>query len=123
MKETWFDFPFHVDGRGRAAETDRNDHVRDMIWQVLFTSPGERVNRPDFGCGINQLVFAPNSEQLAAATQFLALGALTRWLADDIVVHEVAVAAQDNALVVTVSFSDRRTGEQRSTTFQSPWHP
>lgn len=123
MTETWFDFPFHVDGRGRAAETDRDDHLRDLIRQVLFTSPGERVNRPDFGCGINQLVFAPNSEQLAAATQFLVLGALTRWLEDAIVVHAVEVEALENVLTVNVSFSDRRTGEQRSSTFRSPWRP
>lgn len=123
MAETWFDFPFHIDGRGRAAETDRNDHLLDLIRQVLFTSPGERVNRPDFGCGISQLVFGPNSDQLAAATQFLVLGALTRWLEDVIVVHEVEVAAVESSLTVNISFSDRRTGEQRSTTFRSPWHP
>ena len=123
MNETWFDFPSQGVGRGRAAETDRNDHLRDLIRQVLFTSPGERVNRPDFGCGINQLVFAPNSDQLAAATQFLVLGALTRWLEDLIVVHAVEVDALENALTVTVSFSDRRTGEQRLSTFTSPWHP
>ena len=69
MNETFFDFPFRIDGRGRTAETDRDDHVRDLIHQVLFTAPGERVNRPDFGCGIGQLTFMPNGDQLAAATQ------------------------------------------------------
>jgi phage baseplate assembly protein W len=123
MTETFFDFPFHVDGRGRTAETDRDDHVRDLIRQVLFTAPGERVNRPDFGCGIGQLVFMPNDDQLAAATQFLVQGALTRWLDTVIVVHEVEVVALDNRLTVTVVFSDRRTGEQRQATFLSPWRP
>ena len=123
MSETFFDFPFHVDGRGRTAEADRNDHVRDLIYQVLFTAPGERVNRPDFGCGIGQLVFMPNGDQLAAATQFLVQGALTRWLDTVIVVHEVEVVALDNQLTVTVVFSDRRTGEQRQASFLSPWRP
>jgi len=66
---TYLDFPFRIDGRGRSGETDTDDHVRDLIWQVLFTSPGERVNRPDFGCGLKTLVFMPNSDALAAATQ------------------------------------------------------
>ena len=121
--ETFFDVPFHVDGRGRTAETDRDDHVRDLIFQVLFTAPGERVNRPDFGCGIGQLVFMPNGDQLAAATQFLVQGALTRWLDSVIVVHEVAVQALDSRLTVNVVYSDRRTGEQRRASFASPWRP
>ena len=83
IKTDYFDFPYHVDGRGRTAETDEDDHIRDLIYQVLFTNPGERVNRPDFGCGISQLVFMPNSDVLAAATQFLVQGALTRWLDAD----------------------------------------
>ena len=68
------DFPFHFDGRGRTAATGDDDHVRDMIEQLLFTSPGERVNRPDFGSGLLQLVFAPNSPELAAALQFTVAG-------------------------------------------------
>ena len=121
MNETFFDFPFRIDGRGRTAETDRDDHVRDLIHQVLFTAPGERVNRPDFGCGIGQLTFMPNSDQLAAATQFLVQGALTRWLDTVIVVHEVLVEALDAQLTVTVVYSDRRTGELHDTRFLSPW--
>ena len=57
------DFPFHSDSRGRTATTDDDDHIRDMIEQFLFTNPGERVNRPDFGSGLLQLVFAPNSPE------------------------------------------------------------
>ena len=64
------DFPFHFDGRGRTATAGDDDHICDMIEQLLFTSPGERVNRPDFGSGVLQMVFAPNSPELAAALQF-----------------------------------------------------
>lgn len=117
----YFDFPYHIDGRGRTAEASEDDHIRDLITQVLFTSPGERVNRPDFGCGVSQLVFMPNSDALATATQFLVQGALTRWLDTVIAVHAVAVEAKDAALVVRVTFSKRSTGEERDESFLSPW--
>src|SRR4051812_1679530 len=105
------DFPYHYDGRGHTAETDADDHIRDLIEQVLFTSPGERVNRPTFGCGLMQLVFAPNSEELAAATQYLVQGALQQWLGDLIQVEEVAVENDDAALRVAVQYVVRRTQE------------
>ena len=120
-KTDYFDFPYHIDGRGRTGETDEDDHIRDLIYQVLFTNPGERVNRPDFGCGVGQLVFMPNSDALAAATQFLVQGALTRWLDNVIAVQRVEVVALDNALTVTVVFTKRSTGEARDEQFLSPW--
>ena len=69
MSAVWFDQPYSVDARGRSATTGADDHVRDLIAAVLFTSPGERVMHPDFGCGLRQLVFAPNSDLLATATE------------------------------------------------------
>jgi uncharacterized protein len=108
------DDPFHVDGRGRVAVTDDDDHVRDMIEQVLFTSPGERVNRPDFGCGLLQLVFLPNSEPLAAATRMTVQGALQRWLGDVIRVLGVDVEAREEQLHVEVTYERLLDGvEQR----------
>ncbi len=117
----YLDFPYHIDGRRRTAEAGEDDHIRDLIYQVLFTNPGERVNRPDFGCGIGQLMFMPNSDALAAATQFLVQGALTRWLDGVIAVHRVEVLAVDNALHVGVAFTKRSTGEERDERFLSPW--
>src|SRR2546421_7395955 len=76
------DYPYHFDNRGHTADTSAQDHIRDMIEQILFTSPGERVNRPDFGCGIQRLVFAHNSDALAAATQVIVQGSLQQWMAD-----------------------------------------
>ncbi len=114
---TFFDYPFHIDGRGRTAETDEDDHIRDMIHQVLFTSPGERVNRPDFGCGLKQLVFAPNSDALATATKFLVQGSLQRWLNNVIKVEQLEVTNQDEQLVVTLVYSKRSTGERRRDSF------
>jgi phage baseplate assembly protein W len=117
----YLDFPYRVGGRGRTAETDEEDHLRDLIHQVLFTSPGERVNRPDFGCGVRELVFMPNSEALAAATQFLVLGALTRWLEALITVHAVEVGAHDDVLTVSVRYSSRSTGREHEDDFVAPW--
>lgn len=114
------DYPFHVDPRGRTATTTHADHVRDLIEQVLFTSPGERVNRPSFGCGLLQLVFLPNAEPLAAATQALVQGALQQWLGEMIAVEEVAVSAEEAVLEVTVRYSVRGTQERRAETFRGP---
>jgi phage baseplate assembly protein W len=99
------DFPFHFDGRGRTASADEDEHIRDLIHQVLFTAPGERVMRPTFGSGLLQLVFAPNSEELAAATQMLVQGALQEWLGDRIQVNAVEVQAEEATLRVRVDYT------------------
>ena len=101
---TFFDYPFHLDGRGRSAEVAEDGHVRDMIHQVLFTAPGERVNRPDFGCGLKQMVFQPNSDALAGTTQVLVQSALQRWLETVIEVLEVEVRNQDERLEIEVTY-------------------
>src|SRR5436309_275528 len=111
------DFPLRFDGRGRIADTDDNDHIRDLIEQVLFTSPGERVNRPSFGCGLSRLVFAPNSDELAAATQFVVQGSLQQWLGDLIQVDDVIVVNDDAQLLVTVRYVVLRTREQQTAQF------
>ena len=111
------DYPFRFDGRGWTAETDDDDHIRDLIEQVLFTAAGERVNRPDFGCGLQRLVFAPNSDELAAATQFLVQGSLQQWLGDLIEVNEVVVQSDDATLFVRLTYTERRTQERRTEQF------
>lgn len=112
------DYPFHFDGRGRTATTGGDDHVRDLIEQLLFTVPGERVNRPDFGSGLLQLTFAPLSDELATATQLLVQGALEQWLGDLIAVDRVAVVREDAALSVVVEYVVQRSGERRTDTFE-----
>lgn len=94
------DYPFSFDGRGRTAQTTPDDHIRDLIEQVLFTSPGERVNRPTFGSGVMQLLFAPNNDALASATQLTVQGALQQWLGDLILVESVDVENEDSTLRV-----------------------
>jgi phage baseplate assembly protein W len=111
------DFPLHFDSSGRTASTDDAGHIRDMIEQLLFTSPGERVNQPDFGSGLLQMVFAPNSPELAAALQFTTQAALQRYLGDLIDLRELQVTSDDARLNVTVRYAVRRTGNEMTETF------
>jgi uncharacterized protein len=108
----FIDHPFHLDARGRVADTDDDDHIRDLIEQVLFTTPGERVNRPTFGCGLLRLLFSPSSAELGATVQLLVQASLAEWLGDLIVVDGVAVSTPAEAtIVVSVSYlvgNDRR---------------
>lgn len=109
------DFPFHFDGRGCTAETGEDDHIRDMIEQFIFTNPGERVNRPDFGSGLLQMVFAPNSPELASALQFTMQAGLNRWLSDLIEVHSLEVESHESELRVKLVYVVRKTNETRTT--------
>lgn len=115
---TQIDYPFRIDGRGRTAVTDEADHVRDMIEQLLFTTPGERVNRPEFGSGLLQLVFAPAGSELAATTQFLVQAGLQQWLGERIQVDGVDVAVDDSTLRVAVRYTIRRTQEAQLAEFR-----
>lgn len=110
------DFPFHFDARGRTAATDRDDHVRDMIEQFLFTNAGERVNRPNFGSGVLQLVFAPNSPELAAALRFTVQAGLQQWLGDVIDVQSLEVTSEEASLRIKIMYVIRRTQESRTAT-------
>jgi phage baseplate assembly protein W len=111
------DFPYHFDHLGRSAVTDDEDHIRDMIEQFLFTNAGERVNRPDFGSGLLQLIFAPNSPELAAAVQFTVQGGLQRWLGDVIEVQQLEVSSEDAQIQISIKYRVRRTGGIVETTF------
>ncbi|BAV06596.1 hypothetical protein SAMN05421788_107257 [Filimonas lacunae] len=110
-------YPFGFDNHGKTAEASNDRHIRDLIEQVLFTAPGERVNRPDFGSGLMQLVFQGNGNELAATTQFLVQGALQEWLGDIIQVNEVKVISDDATLQVTVVYTIRRTQEKQVAQF------
>jgi uncharacterized protein len=112
-------FPYSFDTTGHTAQTDLASHIRDMIEQILFTSPGERVNRPTFGSGTAQLVFAPNSDVLAAAQQQAIQAGLQQWLSDLIRVQSVTVTAEDATLLVTVVYTIIQTQQQLTQQFVS----
>ena len=113
------DFPYHFDGRERTAETSEEDHIRDLIEQILFTNPGERVNRPDFGAGINQLLFAPASPERAATTEFMLRGALQQYLGQRIEVTGLSAEAVDASIEITIAYRILRTGVQASAKFRA----
>lgn len=107
--------PFAVDlGRGRIAEEENYaQHVEQMMFQVLFTAPGERIDRPDFGCGVKRLVFAPNSEVSASLAQVTIFQALTRWLGTAITVNDVKALAIEERLEIKIAYTLKARGERR----------
>lgn len=112
------DFPFHADARGCTARADEPTHIRELIEQVLFTAPGERVNRPTFGSGLLQLVFDPNRQEVATATQMLVQSSLQQWLGDRIAVEDATVEGGDATLVVRVVYRVVVTQEVRVEQFE-----
>ena len=130
------DFPYRIDNQGRTAIIEDYDnlldfyrwgsqavtgdekHIVDMIEQLLFTTPGERVNRPDFGSGLLSLVFSPNSPELAAAMQTLMQAAIELWLGDLIEIQTLDVTSEDSTLRITLQYLLRLTGELRTSSFE-----
>ena len=109
-------FPFRFDSRGQTATAAGDDHILQMIEQLLFTQPGERVNRPDFGTGLLQFIFAPNSPELAATIQFTMQAELQRFLGAVVDVQSLDVTASDSTLSVDLKYVVRLTGQTRTAT-------
>ena len=107
MDTTGFAFPFSLGARGRVATSSGDDHIRGKIVQILLTAPGERVGLPEFGCGLHDLVFDPNNDILAAATEFAINRSLQQWAGDEIVVQSVDVSSPEGSLVVKVVYLRR----------------
>ena len=118
MRPVYVDFPWRYDGRGSTAQTTEDDHVRDLLVLLLLTDPGERVNRPGFGCGLRQLVFAPNSPELAAALQFTMQAAIESELGDVLTLQGLEVTSGDATLRVTVTYVVLATGRSASVTVE-----
>ncbi|HWN69218.1 MAG TPA: GPW/gp25 family protein [Haliangium sp.] len=106
-------FPWRLDHRGRTAIADDDEHIRHLIELVLFTSPGERINRPEFGSGLKQLIFAPVSSELASATQIVVQGSLQQWLGELIDVESVDIETSESTVTIFVQYKVRRTQERR----------
>jgi len=101
------DFPYRFDTRGRTAETTHPDHIRDMVEQVLFTRPQERVNRPDFGCGVLDLVQEPAGDEMQASLDVIIKSQLQRWLGQVIEPIEVRVNVTDSTILAIVKYRIR----------------
>lgn len=112
------DVPLHIDGRGRTATTDHDRHVLDMIELMLFTNPGERVNRPDFGGGVRALLFSGNGSELAAALKFTIQSNLQRWLVNSIDIRDLAVSTDESTIRIELQYFCRKTNTERTATLQ-----
>jgi phage baseplate assembly protein W len=110
-------YPYEFDSTGHTAQADLSDHIFQMIEQILLTAPGERVNRPTFGCGVMQLIFAPNSDALAATQQQVIQASLQQWLSDLIQVNAVDVTAEDSTLLITITYTIIQSQEQQTQQF------
>lgn len=111
-------FPFQIDDRGRVADPAYEVHVRQLIEQLLFTSRGERVNRPDLGAGLLELVFAAASSELVAVAEHQVAASLARWLGELILVEAVRVEAVQSSLKVTVQYVLRRNQQREVAVFE-----
>jgi phage baseplate assembly protein W len=110
------EFPYQLDSSGRTATAAYDDHVSQMLEQLLFTRPGERVNSPDLGCGVGDDLFGPNSPELAAALNVTIAASIQRWLGDVISIGTLDVASENSTLSVTLIYTVLATGQASSTT-------
>jgi len=110
-------FPFRILPIGRVAEVDDPRHIQEMIEEVLFTAPDERVNRPDFGCGLQNMLFEPNGEAAAAATALMIQAELEQWLGDLIAVSDVDVEAQEGTMIINLVYRLRGDSTPRKARF------
>lgn len=111
-------YPFQIDDRKRVADADWSEHIRQMIEQVLFTTPGERVNRPTFGTGLMQLIFAPNSQDMNSAVELMVQSSLQEWLGELILVEGLQVDSEENKLTVTVAYTIRHNQQREVAQFE-----
>ena len=114
----YFNFPFKIDDNGRSSVTNEERHIKNLIEQILFTSPGERVNRPNFGSALNQIIFEPNSDILSISIDTLIQSSLNLWLDHLIIVESVNVENKDSTLEVTVKYMIRKNQRTNVTTFR-----
>lgn len=106
-------YPLRFDSRGRTTNSGWAEHIREMIEEFLFTSPGERVNRLDFGAGLLRMVFEPNGQELASALQFTIKAGLERWLGDLIEIELLEISSDESFIQVVITYRVRATGEQQ----------
>ncbi len=108
-------YPFALtrDWVGWLKKQTTRTHIEQLIKQVLFTAPGERINRPDFGCGIKRMVFAPNDPVTASLAQVTIFQSLKRWLGNVIDVQDVKAVARDEMLEIKIAYSLKARQERR----------
>jgi uncharacterized protein len=111
-------YPFQIDHLGRTKVTNLREHIKQLIEQTLFTSPGERVNLPFFGCRINELLFAPNSPELLAEVTNIVYSSLIKYLSDLVTIENVTIENSDATIAVTVAYTIKRNQLKQTVTFR-----
>ena len=115
--QRYLNYPYAAGTTGAPRTTGAEDHLRDLILQVLFTNPGERVNLPEFGAGVHQLVFAPNADALRTSAQFLISTNLQRWLGDRINVNQVGIVSvpgEEESVTLEIAYTVLATEQRQS---------
>lgn len=113
-------FPYRITAQGRTGTADQAAYAASLVEQVVLTTPGERINRPDFGAGLRQLVFVAPTSELLTTSEFLIQGALVQWLSDMIAVESVSVAMEDVDLVIEVVYRLAAEQQRITQTVRSP---
>jgi uncharacterized protein len=118
LQQTRFlEYPYGVSGTGGPNTTDPTSHLEQLILQVLFTNPGERVNLPQFGAGVQRLLFSPNSDALRTSTQFLISTNLSQWLGDRINVEQITVTSEpgyEEEVTIEIVYVVKQTQQRHS---------
>lgn len=111
-------FPLRMGDRAPRLAT-RSEHIRGQIEQVLFTLPGERVFRPEFGAGVKALVFEPNDTPLWQITKHRLLASLAETLQGEVDPKslEVAVSGDDARLSISIAYTLAAIGHRESQVF------
>lgn len=118
MDSAYLDFPFGLASDGSVAAVDEDHHIRQRLMQILFTSPGERVMLPDFGCGARDLVFAGNNAVLAAATEFKIARALQTYMGNQVLINGVDVQNDEEKLIITIEYTKTKDAQQQKAVFE-----
>jgi uncharacterized protein len=111
-------FPLRVQPTGNTATCAPPEEVDALIRQLLFTDPGERLNRPTLGCGLIELIFDAISDELVAATQFQVQGALQQWLSTMVTVGAVTATRSGGELVVAVDYRLANASQWQTVVFR-----
>jgi uncharacterized protein len=117
---SWLGFPYRIDATGRTLTVDPVQHVADLVELVVMTEPGERVNLPNFGAGVQPLVFGALGGQLVSNTEAMIAGALTQWLDSYIVNQSVTVSAEMASLIIQITYEVRTRGITVTQTITKP---
>jgi uncharacterized protein len=115
-----FGYPYRIGPDGQTAGAEHEQHIRELIEQLLFTRRGERVNRPDFGAGVTELIFVENAPEMAAAAQHMVMGTLQQFLSDAIEVRGVDTRATDSQLAITVRYRPLDEARERTVVVERP---